>query len=101
MDASPVRTACSPASADRSAPDTISGVTIEYHDGYPLGALLGAVVSTKPSDGDPSFAEPTLIGSEAVIQPKSDGVLCLRVNDSPAKLGDNAGRVDVKIASVD
>jgi hypothetical protein len=78
-----------------------NGVTIEYHDGMPLGALLGAIASTKPSEGDPSFASPMLIGSEAAIQPKSDGVLCLRVNDSPAKLGDNAGSVDVKIAPAD
>jgi hypothetical protein len=75
-----------------------NGVTIEYHDGRPLGALLGALASAKPSEGDPSFAEPMLISSKAVIRPKSNGVLCLRVNDSPAKLGDNAGCVDVKIA---
>lgn len=75
-----------------------NGVTIEYHDGCPLGALLGAIASTKPSEGDPSFASPMLIGGEAVIQPKSDGVLCLRVNDSPAKLGDNVGAVQVSIA---
>ena len=75
-----------------------NGVTIEYHDGMPLGALLGAIASTKPSEGDPSFAKPMLIGSEAVIQPKSDGVLCLRGNDSPAKLGDNVGSVEVKIS---
>lgn len=78
-----------------------NGVTIEYHDGMPLGALLGAIASTKPSEGDPTFAKPILIGNAAVIQPKSDGVLCLRVNDSPAKLGDNTGSVDVKIAPVD
>jgi hypothetical protein len=78
-----------------------NGVTIEYHDGQPLGALLGAIASMKPSEGDPSFAAPILIGSAAVIQPKSDGVLCLRVNDSPAKLGDNAESVDVKIAPAD
>jgi hypothetical protein len=74
-----------------------NGVTIEYHNSKPLGALLGAIASTKPSEGDPSFAEPMMIGSEAVIKPQSDGVLCLRVNDSPAKLGDNAGAVEVKI----
>jgi hypothetical protein len=77
-----------------------NGVTIEYHDGMPLGALLGAIASTKPGEGDPSFARPLLIGSEAVIEPKSDGVLCLRVNDSPAKLGDNAGSVEVGIEPV-
>ncbi|MBA4107066.1 MAG: hypothetical protein C0485_15070 [Pirellula sp.] len=74
-----------------------NGVTIEYHDGRPLGALLGAIASTKPSEGDPSFAKPMLIGSEAVIQPKSEGVLCLRVNDSPAKLGDNAGTIEITL----
>lgn len=78
-----------------------NGVTIEYHDGLPLGVLLGALASTKPSEGDPSFATPLLIGSEAVIRPKSDGVLCLRVNDSPAKLGDNAGSVEVEIVPAD
>lgn len=78
-----------------------NGVTIEYHDGMPLGALLGALASTEPSEGDPSFARPLLIGSAAVIQPKSDGVLCLRVNDSPAKLGDNGGTIEVKIAPAD
>ncbi|MCP6280640.1 hypothetical protein NL459_28865, partial [Klebsiella pneumoniae] len=52
-----------------------NGVTIEYHDGRPLGTLLGAIASTKPGEGDPSFAQPMLIGSEAIIQPKSDGVL--------------------------
>jgi hypothetical protein len=77
-----------------------NGVTIEYHDGYPLGALLGAIASSKPSEGDPSFAKPMLIGSEAIIQPKSDGVLCLRVNDSPAKLGDNAGTVEVTLEPI-
>ena len=75
-----------------------NGVTVEYHDGMPLGVLLGAIASSKPSEEDPSFAKPMLIGSEAVIQPKSDGVLCLRINDSPAKLGDNAGSVEVGIA---
>ena len=78
-----------------------NGVTIEYHDGMPLGVLLGAIASTKPSDGDPSFAKPMLIGNEAVIQPKSDGVLCLRVNDSPARLGDNFGEVEVRLISQD
>lgn len=78
-----------------------NGVTIEYHDGRPLGTLLGAIASVKPSADDPSFAQPMIIGSEVVLKPTSDGVLCLRVNDSPAKLDDNAGSVDVKIAPAD
>ncbi len=85
---------------DEPWPCEANGVTIEYYDGRPLGALLGAIASTKPSEGDPSFAEPMLIGSEAVIQPKSDGVLCLRVNDSPAKLGDNAGTIEITLEPI-
>lgn len=72
------------------------GVTIEYHDGRPLGALLGAL-HPATQDADASFAHPALLGLEATLQPTADAVLYVRVNDSPAKLGDNEGEVSVKI----
>jgi len=76
------------------------GVTIEYHQGHPLGALLGALVPAS-QESDPSFARPALLGLDAVLTPTADAVLYVRVNDSPAKLGDNAGSVALRIEPVD
>jgi hypothetical protein len=89
------------------------GVTIEYHDGRPLGALLGALRPGVKAHGASTgvagpgqrpglqravtFASPMVIGLEATVKPHADGVLYLRVNDSPAKLGDNDGGVAVRI----
>ena len=61
------------------------GVTIEYHDGHPLGMLLGAIVpdETAPAgDRETGFAHPLAIGLGARITPKVSGTLYLRVNDS-------------------
>jgi hypothetical protein len=72
-----------------------AGVTIEYHDGQPLGARLGALA---PGDGEnASFARPAIIGSGATLRPARDAVLYVRVNDSPAKLNDNAGELSLEI----
>lgn len=81
-------------------PSEPNGVTIEYHDGRPLGALLGAIWSREPNATEPSFAKPMVIGVGATIRPDRDGMLFLRVNDSPAKLGDNAGSVEVRLQPV-
>jgi hypothetical protein len=71
------------------------GVTIEYHDGRPLGMLLGALC---PTDGDPgNFATPVPIGAGGTLKPDEDSFLYLRVNDHPAKLKDNRGEVEVRI----
>ncbi len=72
------------------------GVTIEYHDGRPLGMLLGAIVGAGDSAHN-TFGEPTGIGSQATIEPASSGTLYLRVNDSPAALHDNRGTLSLKI----
>ncbi|MEX0613289.1 MAG: hypothetical protein WD738_02460 [Pirellulales bacterium] len=68
------------------------GVTIEYHNGNPLGMLLGAI--------DTSFADPMAIGVGSTIGPMTSGTLYLRVNDSPARLGDNHGTLMVTIEEV-
>jgi hypothetical protein len=76
-------------------PCEAGGVTIEYHDGRPLGMLLGAF-RTEPRNG--AFGSPMAIGLKATLKPAEDAVLYLRVNDSPARLGDNAGELHVGIA---
>lgn len=81
-----------------------NGVTIRYHDGKPLGMLLGVLRTVKPareSSVQDSFAKPQAIGLDATLSPAVDSVLYLRVNDSPAELADNEGTVQVEIAPVD
>jgi hypothetical protein len=88
------------------------GVTIEYHDGRPLGMLLGAIMEEggrgKGEGGgidrddakhfdELSFARPLDIGLSASINPRASGTLYLRVNDSAGQLGDNRGTLTITI----
>ncbi len=74
------------------------GVTIRYHEGEPLGILLGVLRPVKTRrDGSTDFAHPLVIGVEKTINVPFDAVLYLRVNDSPAELSDNGGTIRVKI----
>ena len=72
------------------------GVTIEYHDGRPLGILLGAIVPE--GAGDATFAKPQAIGLGCNMTPDVSGTLYLRVNDSAARLGDNRGTLTIGVA---
>ncbi len=69
------------------------GVTLEYHAGRPLGMLLGLL----RMEGEDGRVSPLAIGLQAVIKPRSDAILYLRVNDSPARLADNKGDLRVTI----
>jgi hypothetical protein len=74
------------------------GVTLQYHDGKPLGALLGAL---RPLDENgASFAQPVMLGLTATLKPAEDAVLYVRVNDSGAKLGDNSGELSLRIETL-
>jgi hypothetical protein len=84
------------------------GVTIEFHAGRPLGILLGAIYAgnaaseRRPSDQshaqpDQGFAQPFEIGLERDVIPTRSGTLYLRINDSPGRLDDNRGELQVSI----
>jgi hypothetical protein len=89
------------------------GVTIEYHDGRPLGMLLGAVVEAgsreqgagsvggkkdmKTTSSAGGFARPIAIGLGTNITPEVSGTLYLRVNDSASRLDDNRGSFTVTV----
>lgn len=74
------------------------GVTIEYHNGRPTGALLGALRSIDDAAAsEDTFARPVVIGRAATITPKHDAELYVRVNDSAAMVGRNTGSVDLQI----
>ena len=78
------------------------GVSIEYHDGHPLGMLLGDIYPGPSTAPDPecNFAHPAAIGLQAVLKPKVSGTLFLRVNDSAGRLDDNKGSLGVSIEEV-
>lgn len=73
------------------------GVTLEYHDGLPLGILLGLL---RPVNDQKSadFPERIVVGLQASVTPQVDSILYLRVNDWPDRLSDNQGSLQVTIA---
>jgi hypothetical protein len=94
---------------ERTWPCEPGGVTIEYHDGRPLGMLLGAVVEVgrgKAESGgkesvtgfkEGGFAHPFAIGLGTTFSPAASGTLYLRVNDSAAQLDDNRGTLTIRV----
>ena len=81
-----------------------NGVTFRYHKGQPVGLLIGAVVPIGLFDTDEEippksvpFLSPILIGTGIELTPQQSGILYLRINDSPAELGDNKGTCRVEI----
>lgn len=71
-----------------------NGISIRYHNGQPLGRLLGAVhVAGKPH----SMMQTILLGNEARFTATQTGTLYLKVNDWPYSVSDNQGRLSVSI----
>jgi len=73
------------------------GVTLRYHDGRPLGMLLAAVHPDQSSDGVTPLLHPEPIGLGGTFTPEHSGTLMLKINDSPAELGDNLGTLSVRV----
>jgi len=75
-----------------------NGATIRYHRGKPLGIVLAAVVGHDSLPDSPGgLLHPAVLGSSIVWSPPTSGTLFLRINDSPAELGDNSGMANVFI----
>ena len=79
-----------------------NGVTLEYYRGQPLGMLTAGVLfsdsqrlNTKGALAWRVISIPAA-GPEREITIPADGVLCFRINESPAKLDDNKGALDVR-----
>ncbi len=74
------------------------GVSLRYYHGRPLGILLAAVHPAERSAEEPTpLIQPVAIGLGGDLTPQRAGTLYLRVNDSGAELGDNAGGLSVEI----
>ncbi|MEX2169046.1 MAG: hypothetical protein WD851_07030 [Pirellulales bacterium] len=77
-------------------PCEANGVTLEYHAGRPLGILLAAIdPGGDSSERLAAFTEPIAVGLGTKLVAPQNGVLWLRVNDSPARLGENEGELRV------
>jgi len=76
------------------------GVTIRYHNGKPLGVLMGAMRDDEnPLREDVNLAISGPLGLSRELTPRHSGTLYLRINESPADLADNAGQLKVKIVA--
>ncbi len=77
------------------------GVTLEYHQGRPLGMLLAAVRSEDPAANSrySGLIQPIAVGLETTLEPKHSGTLYFRINDSAGQLADNSGAIEVEIAA--
>lgn len=75
-----------------------NGITVQYYDGHPLGKLMAAVIP----DGRQQIV-PVPVGGESGKSVTFDraGILALRINESPAKLGDNSGGLKVTIEKLE
>ena len=79
-----------------------NGVTLEYYRGQPLGMLTAGVLFSDPQRQNTKGALAWRVlsipaaGPEREITVPVDGVLCFRINESPAKLDDNKGALDVR-----
>ena len=75
-----------------------NGITVKYYDGQPLGKLMAAVITGGP---EKIVSVPVGADSEKSVTFNRQGVLALRINESPAKLGDNSGRLIVTIEKLE
>lgn len=74
-----------------------NGVTIRYHQGKPLGILLGSIRPEGERTGLSQLAQSKIIGLQQTLTSQTAGTLYLRINDSAAELADNLGEVKVRI----
>ena len=73
------------------------GITIEYHQGKPLGALLLAIHPAKDTSDSLTFANPFFTGMQTEIAPQRSGLLFFRINEQAGQLGDNRGSLQVTV----
>lgn len=74
------------------------GVSIKYHQGLPVGTLLAAVRADAWQATEASaFLQPLTIGLGSDIEVAQTGDLYLKINESPAELGDNKGELEVRV----
>jgi hypothetical protein len=73
------------------------GVTIRYHNGRPLGMLLGAVRGDNGQSSPAPLAAGQPIGLTGRFTPEESGTLYLSINEASSGLNDNRGALSISI----
>jgi hypothetical protein len=76
------------------------GVTIRYHDGQPLGMLLGAIRNDEQPEALTPLLKPQPLGLAREITPSRTGTLWLKINEYAGEWADNEGSLQVEIHEV-
>jgi hypothetical protein len=72
------------------------GVTVRYHAQQPLGRLMATIIPL-PDGEQTRLWQSTAIGRSADLTIESEGLLLLKINDTPGGLEDNHGSYQVAI----
>lgn len=81
-----------------------NGITIDWFGGRPIGELQLMIV---PADKNVAVLPricskaPVSVGNGKVIVADVNGMLCFRINESPANLSDNRGKLELAIEKVE
>ena len=81
-----------------------NGITIQYYRGRPLGRLQVGILNRDAKTSKQQIKgllNPLDIGISGVISAPTNGVLCFRINESPAFLRDNRGALEVVIEKLE
>ena len=75
------------------------GITLRYYRGRPAGKLLVAQWAEPADGGRPRF-EVIAEGRGGRFTARADGMLYLKINESPGDLADNGGGLDVELGPI-
>ncbi len=81
-----------------------NGITIQYHRGRPLGRLQAGILDLNAKTAEQQvkgLLNPLDVGLSGVISAPTNGVLCFRINESPAFLDDNQGALEVVLEKLE
>jgi hypothetical protein len=77
-------------------PCEAGGITLRYHNGYPLGMLIAAVGDESGTIA-PSLSDKRTVGQASQLTPTDPGVFYLSINEAASGLADNRGTLRVEI----
>ncbi len=82
---------------------TANGITLHYYRGRPLGQLLVGTIDESAAKVDAQIEglrDYQALGTSGVFTATRPGRVCFRINESPARMNDNQGDLDLEIQIV-
>jgi hypothetical protein len=65
------------------------------------GVLVPRAEAANVKESVAGLLDPMVVGQNAIIEIRRSGILCFRVNESPAKLADNQGSLEVAVEKLE